>query len=156
VDFTKLGERVPPDQLGEVAGRLGDLAGEIACRPVRLVKTIGDAAMLVSPEAEPLVAAALDLVEAAEAQGDDYPLLHAGIAWGPALPRAGDWYGSTVNLASRLTDFARPGSVVANEDMHEQAEDGYSWSFAGKRKFKGIKGDLPVYRVRREGAGDES
>ncbi len=155
VDFTKLGERVPADELGAVAGKLGDLATEIASPPVRLVKTIGDAAMLVSTEAEPLVEAALDLVEAAEAQGDDYPLLHAGLAWGPALPRAGDWYGRTVNLASRLADFARPGSVVANDDLHEQAEDGYRWSFAGRRGFKGIKGDLPVYRVRRAEAGDD-
>ena len=60
-----------------------------------------------------------------------------------------------MNLASRLADFARPGSVVANEDMHEQAEDGYRWSSAGRRRFKGIKGDLPVYRVRRAEAGDD-
>jgi adenylate cyclase len=155
VDFTKLGERVPADELGAVAGKLGDLATEIASPPVRLVKTIGDAAMLVSTEPAPLIDAALDLVEAAEAQGDDYPLLHAGLAWGPALPRAGDWYGRTVNLASRLADFSRPGSVVANEAMHEQTEDGYRWSFAGKRRFKGLKGELPVYRVRRAEAVDE-
>jgi adenylate cyclase len=155
VDFTKLGERVAPDELGAVAGKLDVLASEAASPPVRLVKTIGDAAMLVSPDPDALVEAALDLVEGSEARGDDFPLLHAGIAFGPALPRAGDWYGRTVNLASRLSDFARPGSVVSNEELREATERDWSWSFAGKRHFKGIKGDLPVHRVRRAEAGDE-
>jgi adenylate cyclase len=155
VDFTKLGERVAPDELGAVAGKLDVLASEAACPPVRLVKTIGDAAMLVSPDPDALVEAALDLVEGSEARGDDFPLLHAGIAFGPALPRAGDWYGRTVNLASRLTDFARPGSVVANEELREVTERDWAWSFAGKRRFKGIKGDLPVHRARRPEAADE-
>jgi adenylate cyclase len=149
VDFTKLGEMIPANELGAVAGRLDQLAAEVAAPPVRLVKTLGDAAMLVSREPQPLLDAALDLVEAAEDQGEDFPLLRAGLAWGPALQRAGDWYGQPVNRASRLTGFARPSSVVADEGLHEVAEDGYAWSFAGKRRFKGIKGELPVFRVRR-------
>ena len=149
VDFTKLGEMIPANELGAVAGRLDQLATEVASPPVRLVKTLGDAAMLVSREPQPLLDAALDLVEAAEDQGEDFPLLRAGLAWGPALQRAGDWYGQPVNRASRLTGFARPSSVVADEGLHEVAEDGYAWSFAGKRRFKGIKGELPVFRVRR-------
>jgi adenylate cyclase len=149
VDFTKLGERVPANELGAVAGQLDQLAVDVASPPVRLVKTLGDAAMLVSREPEALVDAALDLVDAAERQGEDFPPLRAGLAWGPALQRAGDWYGQPVNRASRLTGFARPSSVVADKGLHDAAEGGYSWSFAGKRRFKGIKGELPVYRVRR-------
>jgi adenylate cyclase len=64
VGFTKLGEQLPPEELGRVAGRLGKLAGDVAEPPVRLVKTIGDAAMLVSPDPEALVRVTLALVEA--------------------------------------------------------------------------------------------
>src|SRR6202035_249066 len=46
VGFTRLGEEVPPDELGRLAVRLEALAGDVAIQPVRLVKTIGDAAML--------------------------------------------------------------------------------------------------------------
>ena len=60
VGFTRLGEEVPPDELGRLAVRLEALATEVAEPPVRLVKTIGDAAMLASPEPEPLLEAALD------------------------------------------------------------------------------------------------
>jgi adenylate cyclase len=148
VGFTRLGERIEPDELGAIAGRLGTLATEVAEPPVRLVKTIGDAAMLVSPETDALLEAALKLVDAADEEGD-FPPLHAGVAHGRVLGRGGDWYGRPVNLASRITGFARAASVVAAEGVREAAEDEWAWSFAGKRRFKGVKGDVAVYRVRR-------
>ena len=50
VGFTRLGGEVEPRELGGVAVKLGELATKVARPPVRLVKTIGDAAMFVSPE----------------------------------------------------------------------------------------------------------
>src|SRR3954447_26529629 len=55
VGFTKLGEQLLPEEIGRVAGRLAERAGDAADPPVRLVKTIGDAAMLVSDDTEALV-----------------------------------------------------------------------------------------------------
>src|SRR2546423_4196687 len=52
VGFTKLGEELPPEEIGRVAGRLSELAADVAKPPVQLVKTIGGAATLVSPRAE--------------------------------------------------------------------------------------------------------
>ena len=65
------------------------------------------------------------------------------------LPRAGDWYGRPVNLAARLTGFAKRGSVVTSKEVRESCEDAYEWSPAGKRRFKGVKGSVEVFRVRR-------
>jgi len=151
VGFTRLGERRPADEVGRVAGRLAELAGDLAQPPVRLVKTIGDAVMLVSPEVEPLLDMTLDLVDAADREGEDFPQLRAGAAAGPAINRAGDWYGHTVNLASRLTGVARPGSVLVDESVREAADDGYRWSFAGERKLKGIREPVKLFRARRDG-----
>jgi adenylate cyclase len=142
VDFTQLGETLDPEALGKVTGRLGELAAEAVEPPVRLVKLIGDAAMIVGPEPEPVVESALELVDAAGNEGDDFPLLRAGVATGMALPRAGDWYGRPINLASRITAIARPGSVLAAEDVRDQLEEHYQWSFAGARKLKGIDGSV--------------
>jgi adenylate cyclase len=150
VGFTRLGEEVPPDELGRLAVRLEALATEVAEPPVRLVKTIGDAAMLASPDPEPLLGAALGLIEAADSEGEDFPQLRAGAALGQALPRAGDWYGRPVNLASRITGIARPGSLLVERELRESVVDGYRWSFAGERKLKGIRGGVPLYRARRE------
>jgi adenylate cyclase len=149
VDFTRLGERLPVDELGAVAGRLAELATDVAEPPVRLIKTIGDAAMFVSPEPPAMVDAAIALVEAAAAEGEGFPELKAGIACGPALSRGGDWYGHTVNLASRVTAIARADSVLVTEDVHEPLADSYRWSFAGERQLKGIKRPVRVFRARR-------
>src|SRR3954454_20379816 len=154
VGFTKIGENLPPDEVGRVAGRLGRIASEIAEPPVRLVKTIGDAAMLVSPEAEPLVHATIALVRAADDEGEDFPQLRAGIARGEAIGRGGDWYGRPVNVASRVTGVARPGSVLTTSEVKQEAEDAFDWSFAGRKRLKNVKGQLALYRARRPRGGD--
>ncbi len=148
VGFTRLGEHVPPDELGRLAARLEALASAVAEPPVRLVKTIGDAAMLASPEPEPLLGAALRLIEAADAEGEDFPQLRGGAAIGQALLRAGDWFGQPVNLASRITSVARPGSLLADRGIREAAGDSYHWSFAGERRLRGIRGPVSLFRVR--------
>jgi adenylate cyclase len=154
VGFTKLGESLPPEAIGSVAGELADLAAEVAESPVRLVKTIGDAAMLVSDDNEALVDTTLELVARADEAGEGFPQLRAGVACGPALPRAGDWYGRPVNVASRVTSIARPGSVLVHGDVHDLLEDAFAWSFAGRRRLKGVKGEQPLFRARRRRADD--
>jgi len=147
VGFTRMGEQIPPDELGAVVRSFEELVEDATRPPVRLVKTIGDAAMLAAPEARPLLDAVLELVEGSREE-DMRPLLRGGVAAGEALPRAGDWYGRPVNLASRLTSFARRGSVVAAKEVRDDAADSYEWSFAGGRRFKGVGGEVEVYRVR--------
>jgi adenylate cyclase len=149
VGFTKLGEELPPEDLGALTGRLGELARAVADPPVRLVKMIGDAAMLVSPDNDAALDAALELVDAADEEGEGFPRLRAGLARGGALSRAGDWYGRPVNLASRITAIAYPGSVLASGEVHDAAEDGHRWSFAGARRLKGIEGQVKLFCARR-------
>jgi adenylate cyclase len=149
VDFTRLGMTLEPEALGGVTGRLGELASAAIEPPVRLVKLIGDAAMLVGPEPEQVVDAALDLVDAAEGEGEDFPLLRAGVASGRALPRGGDWYGHPVNLASRITAIARPGSVLTSDEVRAALAGDYAWSFAGERRLKGIGDRVKLFRCRR-------
>jgi adenylate cyclase len=147
VGFTELGEDVPPDELGYVVRRFERTVEDAVGSPVQLVKTIGDAAMLVAPEPAPLIGAVLGLVEASR-MSEDEPLLRAGIAHGEALNRAGDWYGRPINLASRLTEFARRGSVVATREVRDEVGQGFSWSSAGRRRLKGVRGEVEVFRVR--------
>ncbi|OBF20950.1 cyclase [Mycobacterium kubicae] len=150
VGFTKLGELVSPEELGQLANRLADLARDLTDPPVRFIKTIGDAVMLVSPDPVALLDTVLKLVEVVDTD-NDFPRLRAGVACGMAVCRAGDWFGSPVNVASRVTAVARPGTVLAADSVWEHVGDGagYGWSFAGGRRFKGIKGETKVFRVRR-------
>jgi adenylate cyclase len=153
VGFTKLGEEIAPEELGAVAGRLEELATLVAEPPVRLVKLIGDAAMLVSTDAGAIAEAALRLLEQADAAEEDFPQLRAGIARGSAVVQAGDYYGRPVNLASRITAVARPGSVLADETAKQAAEARFRYSFAGERRLRGFDARIKLYRVRRAEPG---
>nr|WP_234825655.1 adenylate/guanylate cyclase domain-containing protein [Mycolicibacter senuensis] len=151
VGFTRLGEQLPPEDLGLIAGRFADLARDVVTSPVQFVKTIGDAVMLVCADPLKLLTTALDLVQAAAAAG--FPRLRVGLATGPAVCRSGDWYGSPVNLASRVTDAAPAGTVRVTESARAAIGDaaGIVWAFAEIRQLKGIGGDVVLYEARRSG-----
>jgi adenylate cyclase len=153
VGFTRLGEGVPPEELEHLANRLSGLARDAVAPPVRFIKTIGDAVMFVSTDAVALLRTALELVALAE-KFDDFPQLRVGVASGQAVSRAGDWFGSPVNVASRVTGVARPGGVLVAESAREAigSADAFSWSFAGARHLKGVKEEVKLYRAR---ASDE-
>jgi adenylate cyclase len=70
-----------------------------------------------------------------------------------AVSRAGDWFGSPVNVASRVTGVARPGTVLVADSVWEAVgESGkYSASFAGARRLKGVKNEVKLFRVHRGG-----
>ena len=150
VGFTRLGEAVPPQDLEKLAHQLADLAHEVAVPPVRYIKSIGDEIMLVSSDPAAMLDAVLDLLDATEADAG-FPRLRVGLATGMAVSRAGDWFGSPVNLASRVTGAARPGAILVAESTHEAIGevDHVTWSFAGARRLKNIKDDVKVFRARR-------
>jgi adenylate cyclase len=141
VGFTRMGEILEPVQLEEVARQLADRARAVAEPPVRFIKTIGDAVMLVSPDVNALVQAMLTLSD---------EQLRIGVAYGPAVSRAGDWFGAPVNLASRVTAVARPGTVLVAEAAREKlaARDEVDWSFAGIRHLKNVRGEVKLFRAR--------
>jgi adenylate cyclase len=149
VGFTMLGQQIGAEDLGMVATRYRSIAADAVRQPVSLIKMIGDAAMLVSPEPRSLLDAALTLLESAENEREDFPELRAGVAMGEALNRWGDWYGSPVNVASRVTAIARPSSVLVTREVREAAGEGFAWSFAGTRRLKGLSDGVSLYRCRR-------
>jgi adenylate cyclase len=150
VGFTRIGEVVSAEELGHLAGRLAGLARDLTAPPVRFIKTIGDAVMFVCPDPAPLLDTILKLVEVVDSD-NDFPRLRAGVASGMAVSRAGDWFGSPVNVASRVTGVARPGTVLVADSVWEAVGDGgeFHGSFAGPRRLKGIKNEVRLFRIRR-------
>lgn len=139
VGYTSLGERISNGGHGSIAGRFAAEGVAAARRPVRLVKTIGDALMFVSPDAADLLDVLLDLRARVHAAEPELPEVRVGVACGPATPRAGDWFGTSVNLASRVVEHARPGQVLATEELAALA-GGQNWKKARKRNLKGFEG----------------
>jgi adenylate cyclase len=144
VGFTSLSDGLGPGEVSAVAGRLEQLAGEALRPPATLIKTIGDEVMLASPDASALAESVIALLAATE-EADNLPAVRAGAAAGPAVSRAADWYGAPVNLASRLTALAEPGTLLADRAFRDAAPDGAAWSDAGERQVRGVAEPVATY-----------
>jgi adenylate cyclase len=116
---------------------------------VWFIKAIGDAVMLVSPDPVRLVRTVLELIDVAAENG--LPQLRAGVAAGSAASRAGDWFGSPVTIASRVTGIARPGTVLVAESAREFicTADDFTCAPAGAHRLKGVPGEVMLFRVTR-------
>jgi adenylate cyclase len=146
VDYTKLGERLPPEDMGRLAGRLARLATRALRDDVQLVKMIGDAAMFVGPQADAMVSTAAALRAAVNKEGSGLPEVRVGIAYGPATTHAGDWFGSTVNLASRIAGAAKPGQILVASALSEQVPE-HTWRKRRRRSLKGVGGRARLYSL---------
>jgi hypothetical protein len=112
--FTRLSQQLPLASLSGVLSVFEETATDtVHARGGRIVKFLGDAVMWVSAEPEDCARIALDLAthpRAAEAGIE----CRAGIAFGRVLAQDGDYFGTPVNLASRLVAVAEPGQVLVD------------------------------------------
>jgi adenylate cyclase len=124
VGFTGLSRRLDEDALGALVERFERWASELVISMGgRLVKTLGDEVLFATEEPDVGVRAALGLAAgmaedsgggAEQGRASDVPPVRVGVATGRVIHRMGDLFGTPVNLASRLTTFAVPGSVLAD------------------------------------------
>ena len=113
----------------------------------RVVKTIGDAVLFVADDAVTGADVALGL---AEALGTDSPSpVRVGLVWGRVLSRFGDVFGPSVNLASRLTVEAEPGTVMLDAGTAALLADRYELVEQPEREVAGHGPLSPVRLVRR-------
>lgn len=114
VGFTRLSRQLEDADLAALVERFeGVSADVVASTGATLVKTVGDEILFVADDAETAAHTALGLHDA-HARDPDVPEMRVGLASGPVLRRMGDVFGSTVNLASRLTALARPDSTLVD------------------------------------------
>lgn len=116
--FTALTEMHGDDDATDIAIRFYDLARASLTGEARLVKTIGDAVMIVADEPATAVITALQLFAAAYAE-PGFPAIRAGLHSGSAVERDGDYFGATVNLAARITAYARSNQILCTESIAE-------------------------------------
>lgn len=129
VGYTALSQELDARELAELVGRFEALAYDtVAEEGARVVKTIGDEVMFVSPDPAGAARIALRLTERS-AVDELLPEARAGLAYGSVVAHEGDYYGPVVNLASRLVELARPGSVLTTEALHDALEDDASFGF---------------------------
>lgn len=112
VSFTRLSQGMEPAKLAQLVQRFETLTYNIiATGGGRVIKTVGDEVFFAAETPEAGAEIALSLAE--QIGGDpDLPHARVSLVWGRILSRLGDIFGSTVNLAARLTAVAEPGTVL--------------------------------------------
>ncbi len=169
VGFTTLAESRDPEDVREILSRYFDSCKRlIALYGGTVEKFIGDAVMAVwgapaatEDDAERAVRAALDLVTAVSALGDELgaPLqARAGVLTGEAAVTLGAQgegmvAGDLVNTASRIQSAAEPGSVYVGESTRRASERSIAYESAGEHSLKGKAEPLPLWRALRVVSG---
>lgn len=148
VGFTRLSASTDPEGVGSVLTAFEELASHTveAVGEVLLAKTIGDAVLYVGGSPDRVAWALLRTVEAEPDALVDVQR-RAGMAYGQVLVREGDYVGTTVNTAARLTDLARPGSLVVTAEAADALTEDWELSRLPPKRLKGLPTDRHV-RVR--------
>ena len=145
--YTRLTEERGDDAAVELASVLASLVQKNSARyGGRAIKWLGDGVMFHFPEPGKGVVAALDMVVAAKEAG--LPPAHVGLHAGPVLFQEGDYFGRTVNVTSRVADYARPGEVLVTQDVVDaSANTPVDFIEIGPVELKGVSVPLHLYRA---------
>jgi len=145
--YTSETERSGDQEGTRLANALGEITHHAAtASDGRVVKLIGDGAMLHFSRPPDAVRAAADVVHRVDQAG--IPPARAGIHAGDVIARDGDFFGRTVNIAARIQDHATPHEILVSGAVVTACEgQGLTFQPLGPIRLKGIAGDVEVHRL---------
>jgi adenylate cyclase len=149
--YTRLTQERGDAAAAQLAEELGAIVQRTSVRyGGRAVKWLGDGVMLHFPNPGQGVVAALEMVDGMAGAG--LPPAHVGLHAGPVIFQEGDYYGQTVNVASRIADYARPGEVIVSQEVVD-ASGGAAVAFreVGPVELKGVTGSMRLHAAHRPG-----
>jgi class 3 adenylate cyclase/YHS domain-containing protein len=148
--FTPLAEAMGDVRASQILQRFSSMVRTVARGAHgRIVKQIGDAFMLMFSEPHQAVMCSVALEQYCS-QEPQFPAVRSGIHWGPVLYREGDYFGSNVNVASRLADDAQRHQTLISGDLWRRVKDmeGIEFVRLGKRRLKGLSAEIDVFEAR--------
>ena len=144
-DFTAFAELRGDAAAAAAASRFARVMVDERGEHGRVVKGLGDGAMLVFPDAAQAVAAWHRFRSAMT--GPEGSVMHGGMHQGVVVRREGDYFGGAVNLASRLLALAGGGELLATGAAVESAGPGDTWTALGSRRLRGLRAEVEIYRL---------
>ena len=149
--YTRLTQERGDAAAAGLAERLGRLVQRTSVKHGgRPVKWLGDGVMFFFPNTGPGVVAALEMVAGVVEAG--LPPAHVGLHAGPVIFQEGDYYGQTVNVASRIAEYARPGEVlVSQEVVDESGGTEVEFREIGPVELKGVSDVMRLHAASRPG-----
>ena len=135
----------------ELVNRFERLIRDLAAPGGRLVKTMGDGALIVFSEASPAIAFADALI--AEAEGmPGRPGVKIGMNRGTAVESESDYVGHAVNVAARVAAQAESCQILVTAPVREALTDSglMAWRGLGTRQLKNIAEPVELFLLLRD------
>ena len=131
-----------------IAKKFKDLAEKSLDGNAHIVKTIGDAVMIVAEDAASAAQIVLKLAEAVHAE-PHFPLVRIGMHHGSVVLSEGDYFGSAVNLAARVADYARAGQILCTSICADNIQDELDLELrdVGPGHFKNVSDPVSLYEL---------
>lgn len=145
--FTALTEAHGDDRAADLAVGFAELAEAQLGPGDRLVKCIGDAVLLASPD--PVQGLSLTRrIMAACTELDGFPVARAGLHHGSAVERGGDMFGAAVNLTARIAAQAAGGQVLASGAVVQaDHEEELEARLLGEFELKNVSEPIALYEI---------
>jgi adenylate cyclase len=147
--YTRLTEERGDEAAAELATRLSTLVRQRAeLRRGKVVRWLGDGVMFFFHEPGPAVHAAIEMME--DISGHGLPPAHVGVHAGPVVTQGGDYFGRTVNIASRIAEYARPGELLVSQEVVDASDlDDVTFTEVGPVELKGVSSPIRLHIARR-------
>jgi adenylate cyclase len=145
--YTTLAEERGDQAAAELAASLASIVQETAqARRGRPVKWLGDGVMFHFSDPSGAILTGLELVEQTE-KAISVPA-RVGINAGAVIAQEGDYFGRTVNIAARITDYARPHEVLVSEEAKRSAGVAdVEFELIGDVPLKGVSRSVLLHRA---------
>jgi adenylate cyclase len=117
----------------------------------RLHERTGDELMIVSQSADNLLATAIMICNSTSKE-EHFLQVHGGMHYGPVLQRDNHFFGSTINLTSRIASKAGAGKFWCSSAFVNMlsAASTYNLISQGNHSFKNIAGQTEIFQLRNE------
>jgi len=154
--YTALTEAHGGESAAGIATRYFEIVQDVLQPDTILVERIGDEALIVSKSAENLIRLAIDLQKVIEKE-PLFPSVHIGIHAGRAFYKEGRYFGTALNLASRVAAHARGGQILCTDHVAELTDQIKGFEYCNQElvKFKNITDPVTVFEIVREYKGKD-
>lgn len=146
--YTRISRNVDLTELASLLDRFEVAVLDVVIKHEgRVIKNLGDEIMFVIEDPVQAAEAALQMLEVFKAD-ESLPAIHAGLAFGPVLYRAGDVYGPVVNIAARLCSLARKDTVRVDQELAARLREAEQFRLSSRtpRHVRGYL-QLPSYQL---------
>jgi adenylate cyclase len=147
--YTRMTEEEGEEQAVDAVERFVESVELTLPDDARVIKTIGDAVMVVGTDASALV----DWAVAFQSRQRERPLPRIGMHAGEALYRDGDYFGRDVNIAARVSARSAGGEVLVTRPVVQAAGPHLRFERIGEIKLKGFSRPTEIFLARRRGPG---